>query len=207
VSERGLPDDLESALSADSPRLALLVFIDWPNDPLYAWSGVGPLSYNGETWTGVGSLANIDKVADSLEKDDIGVELTLNYLDDDLRNEIVTTNPVGVDASIFLALLDSDNQVDEAYEIFPGFVDEISIVDSGPSGSISVRVASELARIKRPLWFQLTDAHQRDLFPGDLGMQFASRMNEPIVWGRKPTNPTTGGGGRPRNPNETWEQF
>ena len=194
MSERGFASGLETAMSADSPSLAFLVFIDWPTTPLYAWSGVGPLSYDSQTWTGVGNLGGIDKVADSLQKDDIGVELTLNYLDDDLRNEVVTTNPVGADASIYLALLDADNQVDEAYEIFPGFVDEISILDAGNTGAINVRLASELARMARPLSFNLTDAHQKDLFPGDRGMEFASRMNQPILWGRKGTTLRGGGG-------------
>jgi len=195
VSERAFPVDLETALSADSPSLALLVFVDWPGSPLYAWTGVGSISWNGQTWIGTGVLGQIDKVADSVDKSDIGVELTLNYLDDDLRNEIVTTDPVGADASIYLALMTVAGQVDETYEIFPGFVDEISILDAGETGAITVRLASELARMARPLAYQLTDAHQKDLFPGDRGMEFASKMGEPVFWGRKPTTPRSGGGG------------
>lgn len=195
MSERAFPVDLETALSADSPSLALLVFVDWPGSPLYAWTGVGSISWNGQTWIGTGVLGQIDKVADSVDKSDIGVELTLNYLDDDLRNEIVTTDPVGADASIYLALMDTAGQVDEAYEIFPGFVDEISILDAGETGAITVRLASELARMARSLAYQLTDAHQQDLFPGDRGMEFASKMGEPVFWGRKPTTPRSDGGG------------
>lgn len=196
MSERGFGSSLEAALDDDTVSLALLVHIDWPGspeDPLYVWSGVGSLSYDGQTWLGVGNLGSIDKVADSLQKDDIGVELTLNYLNDDLRNKVVTSEPVGSDASIYLALLDSDNAVSEAYEIFPGFVDEISILDAGQTGAIKVRLASELARMSRPLSFNLTDAHQKELFPGDRGCEYASRMNQPIVWGRKTFTPRPGG--------------
>lgn len=197
MSERGFPSTLEAALDDDTVSLAVLVFIDWPSDPMYTWSGVGSISWNSQTWVGTGNLGHIDKVADSLEKGDIGVELTLNYLDDDLRNEVITTDPVGVDASIYLALMDADVQVVEAYEIFPGFVDQVEILDSGDSGAIKVRLASELARLARPVWFQLSDAHQQDLFPGDRGMEFATRMDEPLFWGRKPAFvTTTSGGGR-----------
>lgn len=198
MSERGFGTDLKTALSAESPSLALLIFIDWPNDPFHGWSGVGPLPWNGQTWQGVGDLGSIDKVADSLEKDDIGVELTLNALNDDLRNEIINTNPVGVDASIYLAELNSSNAVTESYEIFPGFVDEISIADAGNAGAINVRIASELARMARPLSFNLTDSHQKDLFPGDQGLEFAPRMDQPILWGRKASTPRGGSPGRPR---------
>jgi hypothetical protein len=79
--------------------------------------------------------------------------------------------------------------------MFPGFVDEIEIIDSGESGAIKVRLASELARMAKPIAFALSDAHQKDLFPGDKGMEFATRMDEQILWGRKGTQPRSGGGG------------
>lgn len=198
MSERGFGSTLQAALDDDTVDLAFLVFIDWPGGAIRTWTGVGSITHDGQTWTGAGDLGHIDKVADSVDKNDIGVELTLNYLNDSLRNEVVTNDPVGSDASIYLALM-ADGQVSEAYEIFPGFVDEVSIVDAGETGSIKVRLASELARMARPLSFNLTDAHQKELFPGDRGMEFASRMSEPILWGRKPTTPR-GGGGHPGGP-------
>lgn len=199
MSDRGFGSSLEAALSDDTVSLAILVYVDWPGGAGRFWSGVGPLSWDSETWAGAGDLGGIDKVGDSLNKNDIGVELTLNYLDDDVRNEVVTDDPVGSDASIYLALMDEDVQVVEAYEIFPGFVDEVQIIDSGESGAIKVRIASELARISRPLWFQLSDAHQQDLFSGDKGMAFAVHMDQPIMWGRSSFNVRDGGGGRPRD--------
>jgi hypothetical protein len=199
MSERSFPTALETALSADEASLALLVYIDWPSSPqpdVRFWTGVGDITYDSETWTGTGDLGHIDKIADSLQKNDIGIELTFNYLNDDLRNEVVTTDPVGSDASIYLALLDNATRtVTAAYEIFPGFVDEVEIVDGGDSGSVKVRLASELARMARPVSFALSDSHQKDIFPGDKGMEFATRMDEQILWGRKASQPRSGGGG------------
>jgi hypothetical protein len=194
MSERAFPTALETALSSDTVSLAFLLFIDWPGDPLYTWSGVGTISWNGETWIGSGSLGHIDKIADSLVKNDLGVELTLDYLNDDLRNEVVTTDPRGADASIYLALMAADGTVTEAYEICPDFVDEVEILDAGDKGAIKVRLASELSRLAQPLWYQLSDVHQKELFPGDKGCEFAARMDEQILWGRKGTLVRSGGG-------------
>jgi hypothetical protein len=178
---------LEAALSADEAPLALALYADWPGGAGRFWSGVGARAWDGEQWTGVGTLIDLDKVAESLSKNDIGMELKLNYLDDAVRNEIVTTDPVGMDASLFMWLLDpAAGTVTEGYEIFPGFIDEISIEDSGSTGAITVRLASELARLSKRRWLQLSHAHQQYLFPGDLGMEFATRMDEPLLWGRKP---------------------
>lgn len=200
MSERDFPASIETALSADTAALAFLIYVNWPGGAGRFWSGVGPLSHDGHTWAGAGEVGHIDKIADSLGKEDIGVELTLNYLNDEIRNEVVTNDPVGQDASIYLALLDTDNQVTAAYEIFPGFVDEVEILDSGESGAVKVRLASELSHLSRPIWYQLSDAHQKDLFPGDKGMEFATRMDMQIFWGRKPAFVFTGGGGGGREP-------
>lgn len=195
MSDRDFGSTLEAALDDDTVPLAFLVYLDFPGGAVRLWTGVGSLSYDSETWLGAGHLGSIDKVADSLEKDDIGVELTLDYLDDDLRNEVVTNDPIGADASIYMALMASDGTVSEAYEIFPGFIDEITILDAGQSGAIKVRLASELARMARPLSFNLTDAHQQTLFPGDKGCEYAARMNQPILWGRKTFTQRPGGDG------------
>jgi hypothetical protein len=75
--------------------------------------------------------------------------------------------------------------VTDAYEIFPGYIDEVVIEDEGESGRIVVRIASELTREKRSTFYALSNAHQQVLFSGDVGLEFASKMDEPVLWGRK----------------------
>lgn len=193
MAERGFSSTIYNALSSQQADLAILVYLDWPGGtPVRVWTGVGPKTFGGNTYTGVGTLGSIDKVTDSTDKSDIGIELSFNYLDDTLRNAIIATDPIGRAASIFMAAITtSTGVIADAYEMFAGFMDEIVIEDGGTSGRIVVRVASELARLGRPMTYQYTDAHQQTLFSGDLGMQFAPKMNEPIIWGRKTFEPFT----------------
>lgn len=191
MSERNFSTTIENELAAANASLALLVYLDWPSAPVRMWTGVGPREWNSQTWEGGGNLVNIDKIVNSVDKSDVGLELTLNYLDDDLRNEIITQQPVGRDASVYLAVFDiASGTITDAYEIFPAFIDKIEIVDAGQTGQISVRLASELARLQRARYFTLSDAHQQFLFPGDKGCEFATKMDEVIFWGRKPVAPT-----------------
>lgn len=187
MADRGFPSAIETQLDAETASLAIAVYLDWPGGAVRLWSGSGDKSWDGHTWTGAGELGAIDKIADSVDKSDVGVELTLNYLDDDLRNEVVTNDPVGRDASIFMwAFTTATGAVADDYEIFTGFIDRCEILDSGSTGQLMIRLASELARLNRPRFFLLSHAHQQYLFSGDLGMEFAARMGEPILWGRKP---------------------
>ena len=107
--------------------------------------------------------------------------------DDDIRNELVTNDSTGQAGSVYLAVLDPDaGTVTDAYELFPGFIDQVEIIDAGETGQVVVRLAPETSRLEKPQSMKMTDAHQQYLFPGDLGCEFAARMDEPIVWGRKP---------------------
>lgn len=190
MSERGFSGTIETALAGTVVNAALLVYLDWPGGAARYWTGVGDLSWDSQTWTGVGDLGRIDKVADGIEKKDIGVEMSLNLLNDTIRNEITTNDPRGRDASIYLAVMNVDPvSVSDAYELFPGFIDRVEIEDGGTTGKIIVRVVSELARVKKERFVQLSAAHQQWLYPGDEGMEFAAKMDEPVLWGRKPLQP------------------
>lgn len=192
MADRGFSGTMETALSSADAPFALLVYLNWPSGAVRLWTGVGNRSWNSQTWVGAGEIGNIDRVTDSVDKADVGVELTLNYLDDDIRNEVNTTNPVGRDASIYLALTNvAAGTITDAYEIFTGFIDKIEILDGGNTGQLVVRLASELARLQRPRYFTLSDAHQKFLFSGDKGCEFATKMDETIYWGRKPVTPIT----------------
>lgn len=194
MSERGFSGTIESALAGQIVNGAFLVFLDWPGGAGRYWTGVGDLSWDSQTWTGVGDLGRIDKVADSLDKKDIGIELSLNLLNDSIRNEITGNDPRGRDASVYLAIMDPDTvSVLDAYDLFPGFIDRVELEDGGTSGRILVRVVSELARFKKQRFVQLSNSHQRWLYPNDEGMEFASHMDEPVLWGRKPLQPNNPG--------------
>lgn len=199
MAQRDFPTSLANAMDDDTVTLAILAELQWdptasPVNIGYFWSGVGALVYDSKLWAGAGEMVQIDKIADSISKDDIGVEITLNYLDDDIRNEVTTNDPRGNSASLYLALMTVDPlAVSAAYEFFPGFIDEVRITDSGSAGTLTIRLASELNLLNKQRKFQLSDAHQQYLFSGDLGMQFAARMNQPVYWGRRPAFLGSGG--------------
>jgi len=184
VSERGFSATIEDILDDRDVDLAFLVFLDWPTSPVRVWTGVGSLAWDSQTWVGA-PLLSIEPIAlEGLEATDTGIQLQLDYLDDALRNAVNANDPVGAAASLYLAKLNrSPLAVVDAYELFPGFIDGVDTEDAGDSGNIEVRLASELALMDRSTYYTLSNAHQQHLFPGDLGMEFAARMDDPVIWG------------------------
>jgi hypothetical protein len=195
MAERGLSSTLQTALSSANANIAFLLYLNLLGAAVRCWSGEGSIAWNSQTWLGLGKWGTFDKFADTVDPSDVGIVLTLNYLDDTLRNEITTNDSRGRDASLYIAAMNLNPiGVADAYEIFHGYIDGATINDSGSGGSLQIRLRTELALLQRPRFFTLTDAHQQLLFTGDVGLQFASKMDEPITWGRQTLTPLSGPG-------------
>lgn len=94
---RGVHPALLGALSRGGYPI-LLAHLDWPDAPVWAHSGVGPISWAGNTWRGVGMLGGVDLPAEDSEIAAVeaimslaGVPVDLDgYADDAIRHRAVT---------------------------------------------------------------------------------------------------------------------
>jgi hypothetical protein len=191
VAERSFGSTLQAELSAATASLAILVQLDFVSFTRRWWSGVGSLSFSAQTWTGDMTILSFDKWIETIDAADAGLTLGLNYLDDTLRNECVTNDQIGRNVSIYFSKLDrstSPMTVVDAY-LWTGYMDAIDLNDAGQSATLELRVATESARWSRPRFFKLTNAHQQKLFASDTGLEYASKMDEIVYWGRKPLDP------------------
>lgn len=59
VTTRGAGTTLMAELAKPTFFPIYLVFIDWPSDPVYAHTNTGDVSWNSQTWTGVGRFGQL----------------------------------------------------------------------------------------------------------------------------------------------------
>lgn len=72
----------------------LMAHLDWPDAPVWAHSGVGPIHWNGHIWQGVGTVGNVQIPEEGAEIAAIEAILSLagvpadldGYADDTIRN-------------------------------------------------------------------------------------------------------------------------
>lgn len=57
---RGVPSALLTAISGPFFFPVVMAHIDWPGAPLWAHSGRGNITWNGQTWLGVGKFGSVD---------------------------------------------------------------------------------------------------------------------------------------------------
>jgi hypothetical protein len=67
------------------------------------WSGVGPITWNGYTWTGIGQLGSISAIDKGWTIKAKGITLTLSGIDPTLLGEFSLGQPVTVYLGLFNA--------------------------------------------------------------------------------------------------------
>ena len=84
---RPLTPAVVTAIESAYVKPAILVQITLLTGPLYIWNGVGPLSWSGATFQGVGQFGNISSIEEGSNVQARGITLTLSGFDPSLIND------------------------------------------------------------------------------------------------------------------------
>ena len=118
----------------------VLFFVDWPSDPVYAHTNLGTVSWDSQTWAGVGNVGNVSLPGDtygmaaqeaSLALLGLGDELDA-YLDVDARDRA---------ARVYFGAVterDGNTLIGEPFEVFSGTINGLHDLTE-PSGDQQTR--------------------------------------------------------------------
>lgn len=183
---RGLSAGLETAVSAETTRYAALLELRLDSGDVNLWSGEGDLIWNGKTWKGVGGIGTVSGTKESSDLSDTVIRATLSHIPittlPDFVQEFKDNNPRGREFDLHLAFFDANGAIDDVITLTTGFIDSASMID-GEEGEVQIDLVSEASKLARTNLFRLTDQHQRQLFAGDLGLEFVADLDEEIRWG------------------------
>ena len=146
------------------------------------WTGYGDRTIQSETYTGAGNLINIgglDEVADMSAK---SATATLNGVPAPLISLALQENYQHRKCRILFGVTD----VDDAVEVFSGFLDELTIEDRAETGTISIAIESKWVRLDRANIRRYTSESQKSRHPNDTFFDWVADMQDKeTVWGRK----------------------
>lgn len=184
---RGASTDFKNAAAAGVVYPALLAYFDFSGGAVRLHSGIGDLSWNGDTYTGAGDLAAVEAVQESAEVRANGLAFRLNGIPSAMVTRILAENYRGRACKLWLALFDSlsdGSPIADPLLLFSGRMDQCDMEDSGATASITVAAESRLVDLQRPRERRRTDEDQRSLFAGDLGLEYVAGMQDKeILWG------------------------
>lgn len=122
----------------------LFAWLDWPDAPVWAHSGVGPIYWGGKTWQGVGTVGNVQIPEEGAEIAAVEAILSLagvaadldGYADDTIRNRSMTLHlgfvegrPGGQSGKETFGL--GNTLADEPEQLFSGIMDMLTLTASG----------------------------------------------------------------------------
>lgn len=152
---------------------------------LYAWTGVGSLSWNGQTWIGTGVLGTVSAIEETDQVRAAGIQVALDGIASANISLALQSCRQGASGKVWLALLDSAGAIYGApYLAFQGRLDVPVIDEAGDTATISISYESRLADLDKPRIRRYTDEDQRAEYPTDLGLQYIAQIQDKrITWG------------------------
>jgi hypothetical protein len=181
---RDLSPDFAEAIQSRQLTPALFVFLDVAGDPLHAWTGLGPVEWNGHTWLGLGSLAGVEPIEEYSDVRAGSLKLTLAPVPDSVfaSNNLAEIVYKRRTAEIYLALFEGDSRNLVGVELLMrGSMDVLQLSRAPEASTIKLSVVNELARLRDSWGALYTDAHQRAAHAGDTGLRFVASLQDVTI--------------------------
>lgn len=168
--------DMARALASDRRDLCFLGKFQKASGYLYAWTGMHDLSYDGQTWKGVGHILGLSTIdrgdALSFRKQ----SFTLNGLDPQVLANL-DESVRGRTAQLWLAARDRYGAIIADPVLLRDMIQdtlEWSLSD-GNTVSITLNCFEALKHLGRPTGKKWSHEAQMERFPGDTGMYYLQR--------------------------------
>jgi hypothetical protein len=176
-------------LSEDNLRYIYLVDLQFDSGSLAFNSTLSVYTWNSTTFLGAGNLGSVSNLSESSTLDPSSCSVSLSGINDALLSAILAEEYLNRPAIIYIAMLDSVNQIiGTPFILFDALMDGIA-VEYGKKSTITVSCKDRLSawdRRKVRLW---TDAEQKAKYPLDKGFEHLNFIaDKEIIWPDKGWN-------------------
>lgn len=182
---RDLTAAMLTAIAAGTIKPVVIAKIGTSGSDLNLWTGVGDLSFEAETYSGVGNFGGISVVHETEDLQAAGVSLSLSGIPSELISASLQSIRYGRTAKVWFGLIDTVTGalVDAPYLMFNGLTD-VPTIDEGPDTStISLSAESRLIDLERPRVRRYTSEDQQIDYPDDLGFEYVPSLQDAeIKW-------------------------
>lgn len=167
--------------------------------PVYVHSGIGSISYGGNTYLGVGNLGSISPLRETEVLGPSSITLSIDAIDSDHITEALDSGNYGDVVTIFNGYRQDDGTlVADPWLAWKGTFEYASI-SLGEQSVVSITCQHDLAMLDEKHGDRYSDEDQRDKFSGDVGLQYAaSTAGKKLLWGGGGVEPGGVGGNRER---------
>lgn len=179
---RTLPAGMATALAQGSVTLFYAVEMLFDNGTIRLWTGYGDKTINSQTYTGAGTLLNIDGIAEVADLNASGITISLSGISSSVISLALQENYQGRVAKVYFGV----EGVSGVVEVFSGFMDVMTIQHSGDKMNVTLSIESKLVTLQRPNIRRYTSGNHKLRNPGDTFFDYVAKLQDKeVVWGRK----------------------
>lgn len=166
-------------------RPIVLIKFEFDSGELNLWSGVGTLSWNGDTYTGGGNALSVGRIRETQDVIANSVDFTISGISSSIISTALSEDYQGRAVTMWYGAFDSSKAViADPIKIFAGIMDVMTISESGGTSIITVTAESQLRSLRQPSARKWTPADQKVLYPTDKGFDEVDQIqDDPIRWG------------------------
>jgi hypothetical protein len=183
---RSTPANLKTQFDGTEMILVFFFKTVWDSGITRLWTGYEDITWDSQTWSGIGHLGGFSAISESREVRANGMSFTLTGVPSSLVSLMLADGRQGNEVSLWIGALDSSGSiVTDPYKLFSGLMDVPGIQEGGDTSTITLTAENRLIELTRANEVRHTDQFQRSRFSGDKGLEYiATLQNKSINWGK-----------------------
>ena len=188
---RPLTAEVDTAIQGDIIAAGLVEML-FDSGPIRLWTGIGDLVFEGNTFTGAGTLGDMSSVQESMALRANGMIFTYAGASQAMLDVAKSENIQGRTVNTWVALFAAAHALmGDPFKVHSGLADTIQASDAGDESVITLSVEGHLVDLKRPLERRFySDEDQQREFPDDRFYEFGEDLlDKTIFWGRRRLDP------------------
>lgn len=178
---RDILTDLEDAFTNGNAQLAMLGEFDFDAQTIYLWNGTGTITYNGNDYIGAGNLISVSPYQETQDLESQGLKFTLSGISSDILALALAEEYQGNPCRLYLAQIDTDNTVIEAYRLFTGIMDTIDISDNAETSKMTLSAENIMNLLNSTKVSRYSDEDQKSKYPLDEGFSLIAQNQDKVV--------------------------
>src|SRR5260370_12982150 len=166
-------------ITAQNLRPVIFAQLQFTSGIVYLWSGVGSISWNGQTWLGVGTYGNVSTIPETSNVAAAGIKLVLSGIPAQFVTSALGEVRQGAPVIIYQGFLTPAGRVVATpHTAWARRNGTCEIAEAGDTAMISITAESRLLDLNRSRERRYQKQDQSIDFPGDTGFDFVPALQE-----------------------------
>ena len=186
---RPLTTAMANAFTGDAFAPAIFVELEFDSTPAMVWSGIGDLTWDSKTWSGLGELGGVDVAEETTGITAAGAVFTLSGVPSEYialaLSEDYQERPASMWLGAFDLSVDPPTLIADPTKLFGGRMD-VMTPDIGPEEStIAISAENRYVDFEVPKISRYTPEDQKAKYPGDTSCNMVGPLQDSnVIWGR-----------------------